>query len=580
MSEGGASRLAALAAAARVGDGGVERLTAMVDALDEVEGFLGLFLREDPVTDVDVCLTAAAVGRLDPDALARLLGAELAPLEAGPGGPGLPRQLTLDASLAGPGGGRVVTVLLWDGEERAAEAEAPALLGGALLEAGAPLLDDPALFAHLEVLQLAFSRTRAQQRVRDYRSGLELLAALQPPLRAGERTMVARALGQFREVLPFDVAALAVRAEAGPIEAQYLVAPSCPPMLVQAVKAELREALALDPGERLDEHYHNQVDGQPASGGKQAASMVVLPLVAGGRDQGRVGFFSGRPGFFTSHHLRLLGQLAPTLGAALVSTRGAERLHEKNDALESEQARVAAQLALARRIQVQLVRPCPPPPAPFEVASGNEMTAALGGDFYAARAIGKKRYAFAVADVAGKGLPAGVLMAHTRGALLAAWDVNPEPAHVLSRMNRVVLDSTDDYSFVTMMTVLVDARKGTVQFAGAGHEPILRRHPDGALDELACGDPPLGILPGHAFTAREDRFEAGDLLAVLTDGFQDALGPGGERWGRDRMKHCLSSGPGGAPAAVDHLMAAVKRWRGEAAVADDLTCVLLGRTAG
>ncbi len=566
------ARLAELLSEAVASRTDEERLASMARRLALERGFLGLFARSGPLSAVRLHL----VGGLGSGELESRLAEEVAALEDQRGAPGLPRQLAFEAGTCGNEVALSV-VFVWDLTDPGSR-DPPSVLGGLVLEAGSALLEDPGLFPLLEVFQLELARQRASRLARDYRSGLELLDAVLSPGTRGESGYVARALAGFRRVLPFEIAAFALTTPGSPTEVRYLISPGCTPGLVQGARREMRSALAAGPGEQLVEIYHHEGPGPAAGPGRSVQSAMVLPVLgADGTDRGRLGFFSGSTGFFTTHHLGLLGLLAPALGVGLQSVRGMEGLRDRTLELEREATRVEAQLELARRIQAEILAPCPAPPPGLRIAHRFRMSSAVGGDFFAATQLGRHRYAVAIADVSGKGLPAGLLMAHTRGALLTAWDVNPDPGHVLTRLNRVVHESTDAYSFVTMLVLLVDTRSAEVSWASAGHEPILRLDPRGVLEELTGEDPPLGILERHEY--REERLVLGpgENLVLLTDGFADALGSSGERFGRARIRETLEEAHGTPEDLAARLWERVTSWQGDREPADDLTAVVLGR---
>lgn len=554
-----------------------ERMRHLARCFKRDAGFLGAFTRADSLGEFTVMLREEASERFDRARLGDVLCAELDPYQKPRGRqPGVPRQLTIPAaSLGAPED--LVMLLLWD-SQGASDVRGPNLLGGLLVEPGAPLLEDRDLYVSLQVIQLSLSRELFHERLEEYRAGLEMVNALLPPRLTGGAGMINRALAEFRRIIPFDAVALAISGEAETHQIRYLFPAGCGEGLMAAVRREMKDALGASEDEQVVEVFEPQELEGEWSQEDTMESLLVLPMIgARGEDCGRIGFFSGAAGFFTTHHLRLLGLLAPSVGLALQTVRGYEGLQSRAEVLEGEQARVEAQLELARRLQAQLLPRCPEPPPGLEVSGRSEMSAAIGGDFFAARRIGRHRYAVAVADVSGKGLPAGIVMAHTRGALWAAWDVNPEPLHVIRRMNRVVCESTDDYSFVTMALLLLDERSDEVVYCSAGHEPLLHLAGDGTLTQLTLGDPPLGILEDYEHTAGSFRLGPGERVVLYSDGVTDAASPAGERFLSERFHRLLAGGPAGVQGLLDAVFAGVEGFADGAPQRDDLTCLVIGR---
>jgi serine phosphatase RsbU (regulator of sigma subunit) len=540
-----------------------ERVSALASCLEPEPGFHGVFTCREPRGEVEVHLKAASRGQLDSGELARLLTYELTP---GPGErptPGAPRQLTIEGAVIG-GGPALTAALLWEDPEPGAGGN-PALLGGLLLSADAELLRDPELYALLQVVQLSLSRERYAARLADFRAGLELVNTLQPPRLEEPDATVLAALGRLRRIVPFDAVAVATATQGERYHIRTLLPPGCPEGFAADVRAEMSEALGLDALAAVDAVVEPEALAGPAPGADHVASHLVLPALGrDGRDCGRVGFFSGDASFFSHHHVRLLGLLAPSIGAALEELEDVEGLSARARELQDEKHRVEAQLGLARRLQAQLLAPCPPTPEGVVVAQCSETSQEVGGDFFAARRLGRYRYAVAVADVSGKGLPAGIVMAHTRGALWASWDSNPAPGAVMKRMNRVVLDSTDDYTFVTLAVLLVDVRKGELEFSCAGHEPVLRAAAFADhVEEYATGDPPLGVVEGHVFREEKIPFGPGDRLLVFTDGITEAVDASGGHFGRARLEAALLEARGPATNWIPSLREGLGSFVGE-----------------
>lgn len=557
-----------------------QRVAALAHSLEAEPGFLGVFRSHGPRGELEVYLQGPARQQLDVDEVARLLSHELGPGPDERPGPGGPRQVTIDGALLG-GAPAITATILWDDPEPGAGGD-PVLLGGLLLATDAALLHDPELYALLQVVQLALSRERYAARLGDYRAALELVNSLQPPYLGDQEAALSRALARLRRIVPFDAVALATATGDEGFRVRTLLPEGCQDGFAADVRAEMREALGVGPEASVEELVEPAGVAGPAPDAARVASHLVLPALGrDGRDCGRLGFFSGDAAFFRHHHVRLLGLLAPTLGAALEELEGVEDLTHRARQLQEEKHRVEAQLGLARRLQAHLLAPCPPTPEGLVVAHCSETSREVGGDFFAARRLGRSRYVVAVADVSGKGLPAGIVMAHTRGALWASWDTNPAPGAVMKRMNRVVLDSTDDYTFVTLAVLLVDVRRQEVEFCCAGHEPVLRVAAGGeGVEEFATGDPPLGIVDGHEFRVGTIPFGAGDRLLVFTDGITEAASPSGELFGRARLEAALQAARGPSTGWVPELRKVVGEFAGGQPLRDDLTMIGLTRPGG
>ena len=147
-------------------------------------------------------------------------------------------------------------------------------------------------------------------------------------------------------------------------------------------------------------------------------------------------------------------------------------LRETRDGLVQ---RLEHELAVARRIQLNLMPRTLPQPEGWSVATAYRPAREVGGDFYDAYELPGRpgRIGFVVADVTGKGVTAALMMAFTRAVLRSAAYNGDGPADALMRTNRVLVNDARTGLFVTAFIGELDAASGTVRYASAGHEPPL-----------------------------------------------------------------------------------------------------------
>lgn len=205
---------------------------------------------------------------------------------------------------------------------------------------------------------------------------------------------------------------------------------------------------------------------------------------------------------------------------------------------------------------------------------------AAGGDLFAFGVSGR-RIDFAVGDVAGKGLPAAMMMTTIISAATAAFQLRGErgPVEVLRSIDDWVFAQLSEASiFVTLVvgSLDVDARQLTI--VNAGHSPVLMVRNGVAID-LEADVPPLGVFPvadvAPTLEARRHELAPSDRIIVASDGFTEQFNAGGEAFGDDAVTSILSA-PGRLDRIGEELYAAVETFAEGADQSDDRTLFMLG----
>ncbi len=145
----------------------------------------------------------------------------------------------------------------------------------------------------------------------------------------------------------------------------------------------------------------------------------------------------------------------------------------------------------------------------------------------------------AIGDVAGKGMPAALLMSSLQAKVQAIAETSSSPAALVTRLNRSMAAACPDNRFVTFFFSLLNLRSGDLTFCNAGHNPPLLARSDGSVQRLEGGGPVLGILPGLSYQERSCVMEDGDMLLLYSDGVTEAQSPSGEEFGEERLEGIL-----------------------------------------
>jgi sigma-B regulation protein RsbU (phosphoserine phosphatase) len=248
---------------------------------------------------------------------------------------------------------------------------------------------------------------------------------------------------------------------------------------------------------------------------------------------------------------------------------------------EADYRSLASELAQARLAQRSFVSLRGPVVPGYDLASHYEAAREIGGDFFELFQVQRRRrpVGIVIADVTGKGIGAGMLMAFARPVIHAALEASPGPAEALERTNRILVDEIRSGLFITAIAGVLDVTTGRLRLANAGHEPpLIVPGDDGPIDAVEGGGVLLGAFRSLGAPELNVRLRPGDSLVLYTDGVTDAVGPSGERFGEPRLLATIETARrGSAHDIVAALRDAVADFRGGVPPADDITIVVIGR---
>lgn len=277
----------------------------------------------------------------------------------------------------------------------------------------------------------------------------------------------------------------------------------------------------------------------------------------------------------TSFSLQL-GWLGSLMLFLLLALELADRVTMKRD------------LEIAREIQQWLVPDHPPHVPGIDIAFATRPQNTVAGDYYDAflRPLAPEGSRtpplfLVVADVAGKSVPAALLMATFQASLRALTATTASLGGLVIGLDRYCrAHSLEGRRFTTAFMAELNLETRQLSYVNAGHnDPILRRS-DGRLERLSIGGPPLGL---PLFSDTETQFslgtaqlQPGDLLFVFTDGVVEAVSDSGEEYGEKRLLPCLqASPPESADEMLKRVMTEVNSFVGYARQHDDITCLAL-----
>ena len=239
-------------------------------------------------------------------------------------------------------------------------------------------------------------------------------------------------------------------------------------------------------------------------------------------------------------------------------------------------------LQIAREIQTWLLPGAPPQIPGLSIAYASRPANTVAGDYYdvfprPGKTNEENRVVFAVADVAGKSIPAAMLMATFQASLktLSAADVDlPE---LVSNMNKYACSNSQGGSrFTTAFLAEYDTARRLFRYINAGHNnPILRRA-SGIIEHLDVGGLPLGIMAGTTYESASVTLAPNDWLIIFTDGLVEAENAHQEEYGETRVIDLLGANASSTPKEfLDRLMASLDLFVGSTPQHDDVTCLLI-----
>ncbi len=296
-------------------------------------------------------------------------------------------------------------------------------------------------------------------------------------------------------------------------------------------------------------------------------SMLTAGMIYRGNPVGILRVYTNHRRRFRKAQRDLLRAVAYQAGTAIVHAQLVEE--------RLRNAQTQRQLELAGDLQTRMMR-LPPPPHPHVLAAVSfNPSQRVGGDFCDVFELCDGRLVAVIADVAGKGIPASLLMSSTRGALRAAAASCHGPRALLELLNRQICRETMPAEFVTLLLVAIDADGRRGVYANAGHEPLLLLR-DGTVQIPDGADLVLGVNMAEAYREHEIALQPGDLLLLYTDGVIEAHNFADEQFGRARLHKSLADYGALTPEQVMHnIVWDVRRFVGLAEQADDITMVAL-----
>ncbi len=303
-------------------------------------------------------------------------------------------------------------------------------------------------------------------------------------------------------------------------------------------------------------------------------AVMAAPLFHAGKDLGvLIVAREHEQGTFGEHDFTVFRSIAEqssfALGNSLIHLEASEKRSLENE------------LRHAREVQRILLPQANPKINGYDIAGINIPARLISGDYYDFINLENDRLGIVIADVSGKGVPAGLLMVMCR-SLLRAYSVGESsPTKVLASVNRQLFPDTKEDMFITLTYVILDGKNSSLTISRAGHDPALYYEKEsGEITQIKSPGLAIGFDEGDLFERKTQDLQInlreGDCILLHTDGLREAINDEEDEYGIERLKNTFrQSAAKGASAILLDMQQSHRDFKGNASQKDDITLVVI-----
>jgi sigma-B regulation protein RsbU (phosphoserine phosphatase) len=304
---------------------------------------------------------------------------------------------------------------------------------------------------------------------------------------------------------------------------------------------------------------------------QKVRSMIAVPLQTNDRVIGLI--YVDTPDMIREFNKDDLGLLTVMANVAAIRIEHA-RLNE----IEAMERAMAKELEQAAHIQMGLLPSGSPKVQGMDIAGRTLACRTVGGDYYDYLTFPDGRVAMLVGDVAGKGMPASLLMSSLQARVKVLFEDADDLAGKITRLNKSTSASCPDNRFITFFMTVANPATGELVYTNAGHNPPLLVRASGGFEKLEGGGMILGILPTARYEEFRIQMQPGDILVLYSDGVTEAVNLRDEDFGEERLAELVASlRDRPAQEIVNAIHAEVMKFTAGAPQADDITVVVARR---
>lgn len=308
---------------------------------------------------------------------------------------------------------------------------------------------------------------------------------------------------------------------------------------------------------------------------EEKITALVAPLSYGGKDIGVIAItrtLLAPP--FTKNEFQLFQSAAEQSAFAL----GNAQIHHE----ASEKKKIESELRIARDVQSILLPSKNPTIEGYRIFGINSAARIISGDYFDYIPLNNGKWAIVIADVTGKGVAAGLLMATCRSALRSELSRDSDPVEALARLNKQVFADIREDMFISLALYIISENSDEIEVICAGHDKAPLHRKNGEIEWIKPPGLALGLDDGDVFSrvTKKDSFvlHSGDCLLLYTDGVTEALNREQDEFGAERMADSIKkSAQNGAEAVVQSLTKDIDAFVGDYHQMDDITMIAIER---
>ena len=257
-----------------------------------------------------------------------------------------------------------------------------------------------------------------------------------------------------------------------------------------------------------------------------------------------------------------------------------EQLEDRLEALQKDYAELNTAIFEAAQVHRRLCAPSLIRYGAFDIASEIFAVRHLPGDFFTVEET-DRGLVFALGDIGGKGLAAGMWVTHLIGLIRTHTAASSDPHAIAAAVNRETARMSSVEPLSTMFIGRLNAVTGTLDYCSAGHPAALLLRADGQLESLSEGGPVLGVVPSASFACGTVQLGAEDVMLVCSDGILESFDDSEREFGVQRLEAEFRRAQGGsAEAVLFSVLGAVQDFAAPRPLTDDMTLVIVRNTNG
>jgi len=305
---------------------------------------------------------------------------------------------------------------------------------------------------------------------------------------------------------------------------------------------------------------------------QKVRSMIAVPLQTNDRVIGLI--------YVDSPHLiREFSREDLNLLTVMANVAAIRIEHARLNEIEEAERAMAKDMQQAALIQQRLLPEKAPNVEGLDIAARTKACRTVGGDYYDYLSFPDGRIGVLVGDVAGKGMPASLLMSSLQARVQVLFEDGDDLARKIGRLNKAVSANCPDNRFITFFMGVIDPKTGEFVYTNAGHNPPVVVRADGEFETLTGGGGViLGILPMATYEEARTTLYPGDVLVLFSDGVTEAADPTDDEYGEERLGALVAKMKDRpAEEIVDAIHSTVAAFTQGAPAADDITVVVVRR---